>query len=889
MKLSFLWFASLSLTALADTATCGADSGGNCSAPLDEERNETDYVSNNSNNTISDGVVHELGLDNFYSVIGESSYTVVLFYDPLVNHNDSSTVPQKQAILQRLAADFSKMAQPKSFMTKNLRIHFAQLDVRQHNFLRRIYVRWQRRGSSEGSRYRDYFQDYRDLDEPNSPIPDTMVNSTTFMRLNQLPTMRSEWALMQGSNFDIANCIDESEEIDGKVVDPLDYDIVRQWFVQEIQDDLIFNMQGTHQPPLAFGESNKGPRAAIKTYINREKNYRENYVKTHPMDSIDWDMVKNLTAAAGHDKNAEVASTFNKESYQVQYDDQGDAFWKYELTQNVKINNARALQEITDLIDFYLARANSYENLWSPERKAAEDARTNYGALLQQMDAKLKEVLFSTYQDLTNDFSLISQDMIPKLEDFYGEMLFGYGRSPTTLEKYLREHLPWDGSRAKDLEKGLADLPLFERIREYMKVREVVGEREPYSVFLRTLWIQFHAIVSEFQSNLTRNWLAYLEVHPEEKMHRYDGFQAIDKFDMGDSAHAKLLANYDLFQSMYVSQRKPFVLTNVNMTKDKYTLDHLVKKCGFVDVSDGVKQSKRLGDKSVKGWGGLSTWELPQEVMTEARLRSEDNDGNKEWDTKLSLEQFVELIKYMDDIYLHDFSLKSVCSSLFWAETPYDPPSQQYFRIPGVIGRFDLFQKLPRSRYADSWPSLFIGRKGSNSKLHIDSAATGFWMYLVSGRKRWIIYDEAERPYLYERMERTAFIADVLSLNATQDVEDRTMIHDYFDATYPLLSRANAGNGAYEIIQEANQLLYIPPNSPHAVENLEDIVGISFNQVPKSGIVNHLFQMIHGRRAFGTVELALRYFLSDPEKAFAVLEKNPDDPLFVNFGEYVAQ
>jgi hypothetical protein len=259
------------------------------------------------------------------------------------------------------------------------------------------------------------------------------------------------------------------------------------------------------------------------------------------------------------------------------------------------------------------------------------------------------------------------------------------------------------------------------------------------------------------------------------------------------------------------------------------------------------------------------------------------------WDKSLSLEQFIELAKYFDNIYLHDMGIRTKCTSLFWDKSPYDPPEQQYFRIPAVIGRYDLFQKIPSSGYQYSWPSLFIGRKGSNSKLHIDSGATGFWMYLVSGRKRWVVYDEAERPYLYERIERKSFMADVLALNATQNEEDRTMIHDYFNGHYPVLDLASSEGVGYEIIQEPGDLVYIPPGSPHAVENLEDIVGISFNQVPKSGIANHLFNLIHDKRAFADVEIILRYLIGEPEKGFALAESNENDPLYTTFGAYMAQ
>lgn len=255
----------------------------------------------------------------------------------------------------------------------------------------------------------------------------------------------------------------------------------------------------------------------------------------------------------------------------------------------------------------------------------------------------------------------------------------------------------------------------------------------------------------------------------------------------------------------------------------------------------------------------------------------------------MNLEQFVELAKRRDDLYLHDFGLQTVCSRLFWNETPYDPLHNQFFHIPSVIGRYDLIQRVAQSSYASSWPSLFVGRKGSNSKLHRDSGSTAFWMYLVSGTKRWIVYDVSERPYLYESYLDTRYVADVLSLNATQEVGDRKRVHEYFDATHPLLCRANAQKGtAYEIIQKPGDLVFMPPDTPHAVENLEDSVGLAFNSVPRAGISIHLYNQIHEDHKFASLELILQYLISEPG-SLDLLEANPDDPLYTTLGKYLSQ
>ena len=802
-----------------------------------------------------------------------------------------TTVQKKRQILEQLAHDFGQLPQPRAFFLRNLRVHFAAIDSRRHHYLRRVYLRWA--GAGEGEDYESFYEDYDGLDSSSSPIPDDMVNSTTFMALSQdeLPTFPSEWALFHGDDFNLLNCIDGSEKVDDEIVDPENYEQVRAWLLQEMLEDMYYVMQGPKQPRLPFGGSERGPVAAITSHVNKERTNKRKYQESNPMASIDWEKAAEMAQErrALRDTSGSTKKTFHPDSFRITTDAQGDAFFKFRMNDSVRNErDGQVMGELAYSIEKYLAWADSYENLWDDDRRAVEDERTNYGHYLARMNEQLRDTLFSAYDDLQEEeeesFALLPWEDVPDLADYFEDMLFGFGRSPTSLEAYLHEHV------FSKTPEEVENVALLERIREYMAVREEVGQDEdPYSLFFKAIWIKFSAILAEFHQNLTRHYLEYLESHPEEKVDRYNSFSKIDVFDMKDPKNLAVLSDYDEFQSRYVAQRKPFILSNVEMTKPfDYTLDFLVEKCGFVDVTKNIRESMSLGDKTVTGWGGLSKFELPDEIMTNKR-RKEDRKGNMSWDKSVSLEQFIALTKHFDNIYLHDFGLKTKCSSLFWSETPYDPPSQQFFQIPSVIGRFDLFQKLPLSGFAHSWPSLFIGRKGSNSKLHIDSGATGFWMYLVSGIKRWIIYDEAERPYLYERIDQSSFMADVLALNATQNEEEQKMIHDYFDATHPLLSRANSQGGGYEIIQRPGDLIYIPPNSPHAVENLDDIVGVSFNQVPKSGITRHLFDMIHDQRDFGSFEIALRYLLSEPERGFAVVDSNPDDPLYTTFGEYLAQ
>ena len=843
----------------------------------------TDLGSKSNNSSIGDGLVHELGFDNFASVLSSSSFTLLLFYDP---DDTSKELEQKRDILQRLADSFAEMGQPKAFFWRNVKIRFATLDIRRHTYLRRMYLRWN--GYGVGQDYLNFYSDWDDLDKSDSPIPSNIVDSRSFMRVPeaQLPTYPSEWALMHGEYADILDCIDKSEKIttaegDKVKVNPLQYSHVKAWLLQEIDDILHHVMQGPGVPSYPFGESEVGPSKSYRSFISIEKVERSYYDREDLMNTIDWEQLDQDGATeALREENDNSGIGFDAKQFEKSEPDAlGESFYKFKLEKDVKkMTNAKMMKELDFVYDRFMTWTNTYENLWDENRRTFVDERTNYGVYLGEMNAQLRDVFIGVYDDLRRDDeegrSLVSEQNIPDLAKYYEDMIFGFGRSPSALNEYLKENL-YSASTTKEV----SQLTLFKRIREYMEVREEVGRGEPYTVFFRALWVKSHAILAEFQLKMSRYYIKYLEKNPEEKKNCY-AFAKMDVIDMKDPENFPLLSDYDKFESQYVAKRRPVILSNVNMTTHEFTLSHLVEKCGQVDVSEKIKISMAMGDKSVTRWGGLKKFVLPDKYR---RLEEDDKLGDY-----ISLEQFVALAERDPSLYLHDLGLRKLCNSLLWSKMPYDPTEEQLFRIPSVIGRYDLAQRLPLTGFADSWPSLFIGRKGSNSKLHTDAGGTGFWMYLVSGRKRWVVYDEAERPLLYERIDKSSFAADVLALNSTQNDTERKIIHDYFDATFPLLNLANAGmSSGYEIIQEPGQLIYLPPNTPHAVENLEDIVGISFNQVPKSGIAHHLHSLMHHRREYGSLEIALRFFLTDKVRAFSLAKS--EDPLYTTLGEYIAQ
>jgi len=107
--------------------------------------------------------------------------------------------------------------------------------------------------------------------------------------------------------------------------------------------------------------------------------------------------------------------------------------------------------------------------------------------------------------------------------------------------------------------------------------------------------------------------------------------------------------------------------------------------------------------------------------------------------------------------------------------------------------------------------------------------------------------------------------------------------NEFLSKRFPLLHRVE---NIYEVIQEPGQLIYIPPDSPHAVENLEDIVGIALNLVPRDAFSRHLHDQIHNDREFGYSELAMKYMLFEENASNTMPTK---DPLYMTFAEYKGQ
>lgn len=106
------------------------------------------------------------------------------------------------------------------------------------------------------------------------------------------------------------------------------------------------------------------------------------------------------------------------------------------------------------------------------------------------------------------------------------------------------------------------------------------------------------------------------------------------------------------------------------------------------------------------------------------------------------------------------------------------------------------------------WMSIFAGPAGSRTRLHTDVFGTHSWLALLRGTKRW-------------RLCAPAFVASEHAHKTS--LFDDTFAHDVFDA-----------------VVEQGDLVYIPPNWWHEVENVTPTLAVSSNFCTLAAAVSHL-------------------------------------------------
>lgn len=219
--------------------------------------------------------------------------------------------------------------------------------------------------------------------------------------------------------------------------------------------------------------------------------------------------------------------------------------------------------------------------------------------------------------------------------------------------------------------------------------------------------------------------------------------------------------------------------------------------------------------------GGVWGWDEVREACGEMDIyvSERQQEARHMWaslahgDEKRSLSSFIDGVRAgtaPEHEYLMDWGLAGRCDAF-----------TEKFIVPKYFAG-DLWKKLPFDEsgakdFFHRHPSLFVGRSGSGGALHVDSYASTFWQILLKGKKRWTLYalpDALRRTLLYAGVEHEIMPHVPL---AGDDRGDALPLIDVADE-FKVVVEVNAG-----------ELMVVPFDTPHMVENVEDILAISMN------------------------------------------------------------
>lgn len=227
---------------------------------------------------------------------------------------------------------------------------------------------------------------------------------------------------------------------------------------------------------------------------------------------------------------------------------------------------------------------------------------------------------------------------------------------------------------------------------------------------------------------------------------------------------------------------------------------------------------------ATKNWAALKKW-------TPDFFRS--HYGSIEWkvhDCETNLSRSMPIADYIDYLSAakRDRLLYLSQWSIFSHPELYDDYNAPfYFR--------NWLERLPRKiqrKFGITYSTIYIGPKGTGTKLHIDNRNTSAWLAMISGRKRFIFFSPDQEEFLYDGAV-DAFNPDL--------------------EKFPLYANTNP----VEVILEPGELVYFPSKWWHQVENLTDSIAISHNLLDEwnseivlqsafdeSPIKAHIFQLL---------------------------------------------
>ena len=248
--------------------------------------------------------------------------------------------------------------------------------------------------------------------------------------------------------------------------------------------------------------------------------------------------------------------------------------------------------------------------------------------------------------------------------------------------------------------------------------------------------------------------------------------------------------------------------------------------------------------------GCAETWRASRGAWTPAELNAalgrrrvkcgEDDDGCP---VRIELRAFLAYMGSQRDdspIYVFDsmFAGKgSRCSIL------------DDYSVPPFFAD-DLFALVGEHR-RPPYRWFLIGPKRSGTRLHIDPLGTSAWNTLISGRKRWVLFEpgvpaDVVKAKAYLRRERG---------------EDDEAI-DYFTHILPRIKAAHpeVASRMLEFVQRPGETVFVPGAWWHAVLNLDDSIAVTQNFASTPSFPRVWAEAVRGRRGMARKWLrALRH------------------------------
>ena len=161
---------------------------------------------------------------------------------------------------------------------------------------------------------------------------------------------------------------------------------------------------------------------------------------------------------------------------------------------------------------------------------------------------------------------------------------------------------------------------------------------------------------------------------------------------------------------------------------------------------------------------------------------------------------------------------------LYWSsQVLYEPPFDELLRDfqrpdflqtnDDFLTRWRILRYLapPLLRFIFYFRWLFVGPRGSYSRLHLDPVGSAAWNACLEGQKRFVFFEPA-------------FLHD-LHVDLSDPDCRRQLYPDYLKDVSVLR------HPYHELILDAGDVVYAPPRWPHFVENLETSLSVTENFV----------------------------------------------------------